>query len=343
MSCRDVVPLGSLRKGPSAYDTVPELPPPPAEPSAGMRLRRERFGTGMAFYAPGLKRWQTSEWKPVKAHRFLPVSVTGTACALSCDHCQTKVLEGMIVVSPEAGLFPLAERLRDGGTDGLLISGGSSRTGEVPLLPHLDDIRRVREELGMKVIVHSGVVTPRLASGLAEARVDGVMLDILGADETVREVYHLEDLTAADFERSLERLSAAELRILPHIVLGLHYGRLLGEWEALEMVRRHPVSTLILVVLTPLVGTPMEGLPPPPVEEVTEFFAHAREALPEIPVNLGCARPMGGMKAALDRAAVDHGLNGIAYPAEGILDYARASGLTPELYEYCCSLTWTDV
>jgi len=28
----------------------------------------------MDFYAPGLKRWQTSEWVPANPRRFLPVS-----------------------------------------------------------------------------------------------------------------------------------------------------------------------------------------------------------------------------------------------------------------------------
>jgi lipoyl synthase len=103
------------------------------------------------------------------------------------------------------------------------------------------------------------------------------------------------------------------------------------------------VSTLILVVLTPLVGTKMEGLQPPPIEDVSEFFAHSRARLPDTPVNLGCGRPMGAMKVALDKAAIDHGLNGIAYPAEGIIEYSRDSGLEPRFYEYCCSLTWTGV
>jgi uncharacterized radical SAM superfamily protein len=306
-----------------------------------MKLRRREFGRRFELYAPGLKRWQTREWTPEKAHRFLPVSVTGTACALQCDHCQTKVLEGMITVSQDRTLFETAAELRERGTEGILVSGGSTLSGEVPLAPHLEDMKRVREELGLKVIVHSGVVAPWLAEGLAEAGVDGVMLDVIGADETIRDVYHL-DLVAADFERSIELLSARDLRIIPHIVLGLHYGEFVGEWRALEMIARYPVSTLILVVLTPLVGTPMAHLPPPPVAEVTEFFAEARQAMPTTPVNLGCGRPMGEVKVALDKAAVDHGLNGIAYPAEGIVDYAEASGLEPAFYEYCCSLTWTN-
>ncbi len=312
---------------------------PPREETPGMRLRKQRFGTAMEFYAPGLKRWQTGEWTPERANRFLALSVTGTACALQCDHCQTKVLQGMPAVSRDTGLFELASRLRGQGTEGILISGGSSKSGEVPLALHFADMKRVRDELGLKVIVHSGIVTPELAAGLAEAGVDGVMLDVIGADETIEQVYHLE-LAASDFERSLELLAAEDMRIIPHIVLGLHYGRFLGEHNALEMIRRYPVSTLILVVLTPLVGTPMAHLEPPPAGEVVDFFAHARGAMPETPVNLGCGRPMGEMKIALDRAAVDHGLNGIAYPADGIIEYAKASGLDPDFYEYCCSMTW---
>jgi uncharacterized radical SAM superfamily protein len=210
----------------------------------------------------------------------------------------------------------------------------------VPLLGHLKHVPRIKEELGMTVIAHSGVVSPQLAEGLADAGVDGVMLDIIGADETIRDVYHL-DLTTADFERSLALLAERGLRIIPHIVCGLHYGRFLGEHRALEMISRYPVSTLIIVVLVPLVGTPMAHLPPPPVEDLVDFFATARAAMPTTKVNLGCARPLGAMKQELDQAAIDHGLNGIAYPADGAIAYARSRGLEPKLYEYCCSLTWT--
>lgn len=308
--------------------------------SAGYESRRRHFPDVMEFYAPGLKPWQTAEWTPTNPQRFLPVSVTGSACALQCDHCQSKVLEGMISVKADQDLYQLAKSLKAKGSEGLLVSGGSTRTGGVPMLAHLKHIPRIRQELGMKVIVHSGVVSPDLAAGLARAGVDGVMLDIIGADETIRDVYHL-DLTVADFDRSLGLLADAGLRIIPHIVLGLHYGKFLGEHRALEMVTAHPVSTLILVVLVPLVGTPMAHLPPPPLEDVVDFFGEARLAAPSTPINLGCARPLGAMKVDMDQAAIDQGLNGIAYPADGAIAYAAAKGLEPKLYEYCCSLTWT--
>ena len=98
--------------------------------TTGFALRRANFADTMEFYAPGLKRWETPEWKPSNPRRFLPVSVTGSACALSCDHCQAKVLDGMISVKAGEDLFDLADpgELRD------LISGARLRVwfeGEV--------------------------------------------------------------------------------------------------------------------------------------------------------------------------------------------------------------------
>lgn len=294
------------------------------------------------FYAPGLKHWSTKEWRPTNPRRFLPVSVTGSACALNCDHCGSKVLDGMVSVGLGSNLFDVARRLKAAGSQGILVSGGSTKRGFVPLARHLPWVPRIRDELDMRVVVHTGVVTPPLAAQLADAGVDAVMLDIIGADATIREVYHL-DLSVDDFDRALGLLDDTGLRVIPHVVIGLHYGRILGEYRALELIARHRVDTLILVVLTPLVGTPMGHLPPPSLEATVEVFRAARTLVPSLRTNLGCARPMGTTKVALDRAAVDLGFAGIAYPAEGTIAYAREQGLTPVLHEWCCSMSWAGV
>ena len=62
MSCQSLLPIVD------GAAPAPVLQPPPAA-SPGMELRRREFGTRFEFYAPGLKRWQTGEWQPVKAHR----------------------------------------------------------------------------------------------------------------------------------------------------------------------------------------------------------------------------------------------------------------------------------
>lgn len=311
------------------------------ERTDGFEIRSRNFGDQMDFFAPGLKRYATPEFAPKNGRAFLPVSVTGSACALQCDHCSAKVLEGMISVTPEQRLFELAKKLHASGTKGLLVSGGSQRTGGVPLLAQIGDIARIRSELGMRVVCHVGYPDEATVAALADVGIDGAMIDIIGADETLRDVYHL-PLTVDDVERSLARLAAHGLRIIPHIVLGLHYGTFLGEDRALQMVMRYPVSTLILVVLTPLTGTPMGHLEPPDTDEVVAFFATTRTAMPETRVHLGCARPLGGMKIDLDKAAVDLGFNGIAYPAAGTIAYAESRGITPRFYDGCCSMTWAD-
>jgi hypothetical protein len=123
-------------------------------------------------------------------------------------------------------------------------------------------------------------------------------------------------------------------------VLGLHFGKLLGEWRALELVRRHRPKLVVLVVLMPLYGTPMAAVEPPPLPEIAAFFRAAREAFPHVPVGLGCARPVGPQKAAIDRLAVDAGLDGIAYPADGIVAYARERGRAPLFHDACCGVNW---
>ena len=290
------------------------------------------------FYAPGLKRYRTSEYAEQDPGRFVSVSVTGTACALQCDHCGSRVLEGMIPANGK-GLFELARDLAGSGARGLLVSGGCDRRGRVPLLPHVSDLKRIRSELGMTVRVHPGLPDEETAEALGEVGVDGAMLDVIGAAETIREVYHLE-VGVEEYEAVLARLVRHGVPLVPHIILGLHYGKLLGEWRALEMIARHPPKLLVLVILMPLYGTTMAGVTPPSVEEIAGFFGDARAALPDTPIMLGCARPIGPTKAGIDRRALEAGLDGIAYPADGIVAYAEARGLRPRFHDACCGVNW---
>ncbi len=299
-------------------------------------VRRANFTDEISFYAPGLKRYCTTEFEQKSPRAFLPISLTGNACVLQCDHCESKILEPMFAIDQREGLFPLCERLANSGTEGILLSGGSNRVGAVPLHKHFADMKRVKQELGLRVMVHCGLVSEETCAALKEAEVDAVMLDIIGANETIRDVYHL-DATIEDFDRSLELLQKYEHSVRPHIILGLHYGKMLGEDKALEMIAKYPVHALVLVVLTPMAGTNMQNVAPPDVAELAAFFQKSRLRMPDTPIMVGCARPLGEHRAQLDRLAVDCGLNGIAYPAEGVVEYARAKGLRPGFIENSCS------
>ncbi|MDH4225009.1 MAG: radical SAM protein [Deltaproteobacteria bacterium] len=311
-----------------------------ASAAGGQAIRRKNFGDRISFFAPGFKKFQTTEFTGQNPARFVTISLTGNGCALGCDHCATSKLKGMWDLSESAGgLFDLCAKARAGGARGVLISGGSDKQGRVPLLRHVPDMIRAKNELGLRIRVHPGVPDEATIIGLAKVGLDGAMMDIIGHAETIRQVYHL-DLTPDDYEASLALLDRHHVPSIPHIILGLHYGQMLGEETALEIIARHKAKMVVLVVLTPLNGTPMENVKLPPLAEIGAFFQTARRRLPNTPVVLGCARPLGQAKLHIDKLALEAGFNGIAYPAEGAVALARSQGLVPEFQDGCCGVSW---
>jgi len=160
---------------------------------------------------------------------------------------------------------------------------------------------------------------------------------VIGAPETIRDVYHL-DRPVADFEATLAALTGTSMEIVPHIVIGLHYGRLLGEGNALDIVARYPVAALVLVVVTPIYAPADKPFATVSTDEVAKVFVAARRRIRHAPVQLGCIRPPGRHKLITDAYAVMAGFDGIAYPAEGIVALARAIGRPIEQDHACCSI-----
>ncbi len=290
------------------------------------------------FHAPGFKRYETDELVQTDRRAFVALSVTGTACGLKCDHCDGEMLRWM-QPTDGASLYDCCERLAAAGTRGVLISGGSDARGRVPLASLAGDLARIKQRLGLKVLVHTGLVDEPAAAALAEARVDGALIDVIGDDETIRRVYHL-DRTVADYARSLDLLDQHGVPSLPHVVMGLHYGELRGEETALRIVAAHDVAGLVLVALMPLLGTPMQHVAPPDTDALVACMRRARELLPDRPLLLGCARPGGDAKVALDRAAIELRFSAIAFPAEGTVALASDAGRTSRFHETCCGVPW---
>ena len=172
---------------------------------------------------------------------------------------------------------------------------------------------------------------------MEESGIDVAMMDVIGAQDTISQVYHLKR-SVADFERSLECLAATSMKVVPHIVLGLHYGRMLGEWNALEIVARHQPDALVLVVVMPFYAHPARPFVTPDARVAGRFFIDARERLTGIPLLLGCARPAGRIKSQIDAYAVMAGLNGIAHPADGIVELAARLGREVRVSAACCSI-----
>ncbi len=312
----------------------------PASCKPAWEKARANFDNRVFFYAPSIKRYETAAYQNSSHPFFIPVSVTGGSCQLKCEHCRGKILKAMHAARTPAQLLQTGEQLARRGGEGILVSGGSRLDGTVPLINYLEAIRALKK-LGLKVAVHTGLVDERLAYGLAEAGVDAAMLDIIGLDETIESVYHL-NVAATEFEKSLKLLCQSGVKTSPHLVLGLDFGSIKGEPQALAMISDHDIWSLVLVVITPQPETPMAEVVPPRPAALGKLFIKARGMFPRVPILLGCARPAGDHKTETDALALKSGLNGIAYPAEGIAELAVQLGLKPKFSEHCCSLIFQD-
>ena len=188
----------------------------------------------------------------------------------------------------------------------------------------------------MKVAIHSALLDERRAKLMESAGVDTAMMDVIGSADTISEVYHL-DRPVADFESTLAALCSTSMKIVPHIVIGLHYGRILGEQTALEICARHDIESLVLVVLMPFFGKEGKFITPSS-HDVGRIFSAARQRLPHKQVLLGCARPAGMHRRVVDAYAVMAGLDGIAFPADGAVQACQALGRTYFQEHACCSI-----
>ncbi|MHA1771360.1 MAG: radical SAM protein [Candidatus Thorarchaeota archaeon] len=308
----------------------------------GFSIRMRNFGRELYCYGPTSYPHNIPSHKQTNSEKFISLSVTGTSCSLMCEHCKSRLLVGMESTTSPEQMIQRLERAKAAGGDGVLISGGSDAAGHVPLLRFSDAIKYAKQELGLEVVVHTGLVTQKTAEMLAQADVDAAMLDVIGDELVAREIYHIPD-GPNKMRTSLSLLKDSGIPIVPHIMVGLYYGQVRGEIEALQLVSEFSPEAVVIIALSPLRHTPMENLPPPSPESIGRILVAARLGLPDIPLLLGCARPLGQHKIDTDIYAVRAGVNGIAYISEQGVEEARSQNLNPAFLDVCCSLAYRHV
>lgn len=289
----------------------------------------------MYFAVPSAKKYH-NKYFTNHPNRFVNISITGNACSCHCEHCNAGLLNSMTAVMKPADFSAVTNKLLEKGCKGILVSGGADCKGRVPLDSFLEAIHDAVQK-GLDVVVHSGLIDRSTARGLKKAGVSQVMMDIIGDEQTIQQVYHL-NAVPEDYMQAMLNCREAGLSIAPHVVIGLHFGRILGEKRALQMIAAADPSCLALVVLTPTKNTGMAFISPPPLSEVQEIMRAARDINSDMPLTLGCARPAGPYKKEVETLAIDLAVNGIAYPEESTVEYTLTKGLTPIFVEECCSL-----
>jgi uncharacterized radical SAM superfamily protein len=302
----------------------------------------ERANAGAArpirFSTPTFKAYSSCDLEGCSSNAFPAFSVTAGGCALMCDHCRAKILEPMIpATSPEMLDRKVRALIATQDLRGFLLSGGSTKRNEIKYERYYPVVEGLKRDFPyLRIAIHSALLDDRRARLMEAAGVDTAMMDVIGSQETIRDVYHL-DRPVEDFEATLAALASTSMEVVPHIVIGLHYGRIEGEPRALDIVARHRIHSLVLVVVMPFYAAP-GTFATPRTEDVGRIFMAARARLPHREVLLGCARPPGMHRRVTDAYAVAAGLDGIAFPAEGTLAVAHALG-RPVVQEHaCCSI-----
>ncbi len=247
----------------------------------------------------------------------------------------------MISAKTPGKLMKVCKKIKKNGGIGCLISGGCLPDGSVPLNRFTDAIAQIKKNLGLKIIIHTGIIDFETAQNLKSAGVDAALIDVIGSDETIKSIYHM-DATVEDYEKSLEALRNSGIPIVPHILVGLHYGRIIGEFEAISMISKYDPSAMVIIALTTVKGTKMEEASPPKPEDIAKILVASRLTMAKVPIALGCMRPLGKHRVKTDTLAVKAGVNAIAFPSEEAVELAMSMGLKTIFHPICCSQIYED-
>lgn len=268
--------------------------------------------------------------KPIVLYRTSPsvfvVSITGKRCELACPHCEGRYLEGMFPATMPPDLIRAFVKAKSEGATTLLVSGGFTRRGRLPVDGMISAIKGGKERTGLIVEVHSGILDNSTIEGLALAGVDALLLDVIGDDRTIRE-YLGGNWGVTEYRRILNFARGKIATVAPHVLVGIERGKLAGERNAIDLISSSNAEACAILVL--ISDPPMDPV------EVKGVMAYARASFKRH-LTLGCMRGKGSERAEYEKIAVDLGYDGIANPSPGIKEYAASKGRRVIEASGCC-------
>lgn len=256
-------------------------------------------------------------------HQTKSISVTGNQCEQDCAHCGGHYLKGMLPISA----------MEKSTATSFLISGGCRADGAVPIGEYVAQLKTLKQ--GRRYNLHVGLMAEEEIKKISTIA-DCVSFDFVGDDETIREVFGMER-TVQDYSHCYTALRQ-QVKVMPHICIGLHGGQIRGEYRAVELLQELGVDALTFIIFRPTKGTRYENCLPPKMEEVVKLLGWAREQCPSIPIHLGCMRPGGNYRSEIDQWAVRIGIDTIVNPTPKAVELARELGLSILRREECCVL-----
>ena len=244
-----------------------------------MGIKNSNFGNKIEFSYP---------------NETLAISTTNDSCNLNCAHCNGHYLKNMIPIDD------YHTKIESKNISSLLLSGGCSFEGDVPINRHLDTIKQLKEK-GYKLNAHLGLMSKEAIETVCQY-IDIVSFDLVFDKDTIKEVYKI-DKTKDDYIRVYESIKE-NTEVAPHICIGLKGGEIKGEYEIINYLSENPPKKVTFIVLIPTKNTEYENVSPPDLQKVADVLCEARISLPNTEINLGCMRPRGQYRKELDELAL---------------------------------------
>lgn len=275
-------------------------------------------------------------------HEFPAISLSGTKCELDCAHCGGKYLQQMIPVDSPDDLMVKAKKLVADGATGALISGGCDSTGHVIMEDYFETFKNIKEHTPLILNVHTGMIDKERAIKLAKSTVDIASVDVVGDQGTIQTVYGLNH-SPEEYQTLLQALDEGGIKsIVPHVCIGLDFGRVKGEFNALDVIACIEPAAIVFIILIPTKDSRMADCLPPSTEEVLKVITYARSKFASTPIYLGCMRPRSikyrEYTQELERLAIDTGIDGIVLPSKQTLQYLKNKDFRLKTYRNCCAV-----
>ncbi|MFW3145752.1 MAG: hypothetical protein ACMUIE_02950 [Thermoplasmatota archaeon] len=264
---------------------------------------------------------------------FPSVSITGITCGKSCDHCGGKYLKGMVDVSKNGSLLDFGMALYQKGGKGMLISGGCDTSGAVAFRHGtFEEIRELKERTSLKINIHTGLVDESTTKMIKRSGVDKVSFDLIYHDQSIENIFHLKR-SREDFVKTLSMMSESGISVSPHILAGLHEGKVTWEYEAVDVLSGQSFEEVVLIVFVPTKGTKMEKVGTPDSDSVIDLGRYMRRKLGSR-LLLGCMRPKGS--SDIEIGLIEAGFDGIVLPSKRAVSHIIAKGWEIREKRVCC-------
>ncbi len=348
------------------------------------------------FAVPGSKVFISKYYKN-KPNSFLNISLTGPNCQLLCKHCKGLLLKDMIDIS-YFDMFNSNIRLQDTKNNslkkqgvkeikylnqyikGVLFSGGFDKNGQLPLDNNtIEKIKYIQKNIKTKInkdakfYMHLGFISQEQVQTLKQLDLDGVFVNVIFDEYVIRNIYNLKDKTAKDFYENIKILKKINLKVSPHIIIGLNEGKINKEFETIEKLSELNIDSIVFAVAKNLYKThnftsfstalninkqdftnentdekqayqnlnlinKQFNLINQYISRIIEIFNYAKKTLPSVSITLGCARPPGIFSENLEIKLLKNAINVISFPSDNTIQYAIDKKYDFKFEELCCAL-----